>query len=85
MDGDEGKGMEVDEDGSVSVNVRIDARGDVVADEQVLVKGVTVVISCGVYYHALYQGSDFRIVCVISQILVYPLHTQSIVFCLILW
>jgi hypothetical protein len=40
MNGDEGKGMEVNEDGSVSVNVRIDA-GDVVADEQELVKGVT--------------------------------------------
>jgi hypothetical protein len=29
MDGDEGKGMEVDEDGSVSVNVHSDARFDV--------------------------------------------------------
>jgi hypothetical protein len=34
--------MEVDEDGSVSVNVRSDARGDVVADELVVGKGVTV-------------------------------------------
>ena len=30
VDGDKGKGMVVDEDGSVSVNVRSDARGDVV-------------------------------------------------------
>ena len=42
MDGDEGKDMEVDEDGSVSVNLRSDARGDVVADELVVAKGVTV-------------------------------------------
>ena len=42
MDGDEGKGMEVDEDGSVSVNVRSDARNDVVADELVVAKGITV-------------------------------------------
>ena len=33
--------MEVDEDGSVSVNVRSDTRGDVVADELVVAKGVT--------------------------------------------
>jgi len=42
MDGDEGKDVEVDEDGSVSVNVRSDARFDVVADELVVAKGVTV-------------------------------------------
>jgi hypothetical protein len=42
MDGDKGKGMEVDEDGSVPINVRSDARGDVVADEVVVAKGVTV-------------------------------------------
>ena len=34
--------MEVDEDGSVSVNLRSDARGDVVADELEDAKGVTV-------------------------------------------
>jgi hypothetical protein len=34
--------MEVDEDGSVSINVRSEARGDVVADELVVAKGVTV-------------------------------------------
>ncbi len=39
--------MEVDEDGSVSVNLCSDARGDVVADELVVAKGVTVdVCSC---------------------------------------
>ncbi len=42
MDGDEGKDMVVDEDGSVPVNVHSDARGDVVADELVVAKGVTV-------------------------------------------
>ncbi len=42
MDGDEGKDMGVDEDDSVPVNVRSDARGDVVADELVVAKGVTV-------------------------------------------
>ena len=42
MDGDEGKDMEVDEDGSVPVYVRSDARGDIVADELVVAKGVTV-------------------------------------------
>ena len=41
MDGDEGKDVEVDEDGSVSVNVRSDTRGDGVADELVVAKGVT--------------------------------------------
>jgi hypothetical protein len=42
IDGDEGKGMEVVEGGSVSVNVRSDAGGDGVADEQVVAnKGVT--------------------------------------------
>ena len=42
MDCDEGKSMEVDEDGStVSVNVRSVARGDVVADEIVVTKGGT--------------------------------------------
>ena len=34
--------MKVDEDGSVSVNLRSDALGDVVADELVVAKGVTV-------------------------------------------
>ena len=34
--------MEVDGDGSVPVNVCSDARGDVVADELVVAKGVTV-------------------------------------------
>ena len=42
MDGDEGKGTEVDKDGSVSVNVCSDARDDVVADELVVTKGITV-------------------------------------------
>ena len=42
MDGDKGKGMEFDEDGSVPINVRSDARGDVVFDEEVVAKGVTV-------------------------------------------
>ncbi len=42
MDSDEGKDMEVDGDGSVPVNVRSNARGDVVADELVVAKGVTV-------------------------------------------
>ena len=42
VDGYEGKDMVLDEDGSVSVNVRSDARGDVVADELVVAKGVTV-------------------------------------------
>ena len=42
VDGDEGKDMEVDEDGSVPVNVCSEARGDVVADELVVAKGVTV-------------------------------------------
>ena len=42
VDGDEGKDMEVDEDGRVPVNVRSDARGDVVADELVVAKVVTV-------------------------------------------
>ena len=42
MDGDEGKDMVVDEDGSVPVNVRSEARVDVVADELVVAKGVTV-------------------------------------------
>ncbi len=42
MDGDKGKGMEVDEDGSVPIDVRSDARGDVVFDEEVVAKGVTV-------------------------------------------
>ncbi len=44
VDGDEGKDMMVDEDGSVPVkNVRSDARDDIVADELVVAKGVTVV------------------------------------------
>jgi hypothetical protein len=38
VDGDEGKGLEVDEDGSV----RSDERGDVVLDKEVVAKGVTV-------------------------------------------
>jgi hypothetical protein len=38
MDGDEGKDMVVNKDGSVPVNVRSDARGDVVADELVVAK-----------------------------------------------
>ena len=42
MDVDEGNYMEVDEDGSVSVNLRSDARGDVVADELEDAKGITV-------------------------------------------
>ncbi len=33
--------MEVDEDGSISVNVRSHARGYVVADEIVVAKGIT--------------------------------------------
>ena len=41
MDGDEGKDVEVDKDSSVSVTVRSDARGDGVADELVVAKGVT--------------------------------------------
>ncbi len=42
MDGDEGKDMMVDEDGSVPVNVHSESCGDVVADELVVAKGVTV-------------------------------------------
>ncbi len=42
MDGDEGKDMEVDEDGSVPANVRSEARGDDVANELVVAKGAKV-------------------------------------------